>query len=530
MVGGRDALRAAAALAARAAEATRDARGRLAAAAQASAAAAADVRRAKTGGGGEENGGCGGNSTTTAQNAAAAALTTGRGSNKRRANARGDAGDAFVSPNPSSSDAFPSLPSSAVYSATAGANNMGLRHFSLKVCEKVESKGLTTYNEVADELVRDLKAEAAAVEAAAPEGPSPGPSQGSGGAAAAAAGAADVPWEALATSLPAPAGGRGRYSCGSTAEADAGAGVRPIRRQVLGKQNTFDEKNIRRRVYDALNVLMAMDIITKEKKEILWRGLPLPGGAALASAAATAARGNGAPGGGAGATAEDAAAAASGASGAGLSAAAGLSTAARLAKLRAERDRLRAAADRGAAFVDELSRQATAFVNLIARNADAPAPLLRAAAAKAAAEAAEVAARAEGAGAAAGGEATAAAAPPPALSLPTPLPLPFILIAVRPDAAVEVQIAEDNSAAAFDFHDAPFRITGAEEVRDVLKEREREKNERDEKLKKPHSFSNSFRNRPPLPKKKNRCSTRWASTRRAKGSPRPRPWRRRPRP
>lgn len=28
----------------------------------------------------------------------------------------------------------------------------------------------------------------------------------------------------------------------------------------------FDEKNIRRRVYDALNVLMAMNIIAKEKK------------------------------------------------------------------------------------------------------------------------------------------------------------------------------------------------------------------------------------------------------------------------
>lgn len=33
-------------------------------------------------------------------------------------------------------------------------------------------------------------------------------------------------------------------------------------------------KNIRRRVYDALNVLMAMNIITKEKKEIRWVGLP----------------------------------------------------------------------------------------------------------------------------------------------------------------------------------------------------------------------------------------------------------------
>lgn len=39
-------------------------------------------------------------------------------------------------------------------------------------------------------------------------------------------------------------------------------------------QQQYDEKNIRRRVYDALNVLMAMDIISKEKKEIRWKGLP----------------------------------------------------------------------------------------------------------------------------------------------------------------------------------------------------------------------------------------------------------------
>ena len=36
----------------------------------------------------------------------------------------------------------------------------------------------------------------------------------------------------------------------------------------------YDEKNIRRRVYDALNVLMAMDIIIKDKKDISWKGLP----------------------------------------------------------------------------------------------------------------------------------------------------------------------------------------------------------------------------------------------------------------
>jgi len=37
---------------------------------------------------------------------------------------------------------------------------------------------------------------------------------------------------------------------------------------------SYDEKNIRRRVYDALNVLLAMDMIAKDKKEIRWIGLP----------------------------------------------------------------------------------------------------------------------------------------------------------------------------------------------------------------------------------------------------------------
>ena len=34
--------------------------------------------------------------------------------------------------------------------------NKGLRHFSWKVCEKVRQKQSTTYNEVADELVKEL--------------------------------------------------------------------------------------------------------------------------------------------------------------------------------------------------------------------------------------------------------------------------------------------------------------------------------------------------------------------------------------
>jgi transcription factor Dp-1 len=74
----------------------------------------------------------------------------------------------------------------------------------MMVCQKVEEKGTTTYNEVADELVKKVIAE----------------------------------------------------------------------RRKEDPNGKFDEKNIRRRVYDALNVLMAMDIISKEKKEITWRGLP----------------------------------------------------------------------------------------------------------------------------------------------------------------------------------------------------------------------------------------------------------------
>lgn len=81
----------------------------------------------------------------------------------------------------------------------------GLRHFSVKVCRKVEEKGSTSYNEVADELVKELAME---------------------------------------------------------------------REFGTGKETHYDDKNIRRRVYDALNVLMAIDIISKDRKEIKWKGLP----------------------------------------------------------------------------------------------------------------------------------------------------------------------------------------------------------------------------------------------------------------
>jgi transcription factor Dp-1 len=111
-------------------------------------------------------------------------------------------------PIPGSAVSVPGSTPGGDVSGDKEKNGKGLRHFSMKVCEKVESKQTTTYNEVADELVAEFSK---------PDDPK---------------------------------------FCADQA---------------------YDEKNIRRRVYDALNVLMAMDIITKQKKEIMWKGLPATG-------------------------------------------------------------------------------------------------------------------------------------------------------------------------------------------------------------------------------------------------------------
>lgn len=92
--------------------------------------------------------------------------------------------------------------SSKTAATPAGADKKGLRSFSGQVCQKVRDKKTTTYNEVADELVKDFAM------------------------------------------------------------------------SELNEELKYDEKNIRRRVYDALNVLMALDIISKDKKSISWRGFP----------------------------------------------------------------------------------------------------------------------------------------------------------------------------------------------------------------------------------------------------------------
>ncbi|THD21983.1 Transcription factor Dp 1 [Fasciola hepatica] len=87
-----------------------------------------------------------------------------------------------------------------------GLKTNGLRRYARCVCNKVKEKGVTSYSEVADELVHEYAAE------------------------------------------------------------------HPM---IPSEQLHYIQKNIRRRVYDALNVLMALNVLQKEKKEIRWVGLPV---------------------------------------------------------------------------------------------------------------------------------------------------------------------------------------------------------------------------------------------------------------
>mmetsp|Transcript_3174 Transcript_3174/g.7290 ORF Transcript_3174/g.7290 Transcript_3174/m.7290 type:complete len:310 (+) Transcript_3174:90-1019(+) len=131
-----------------------------------------------------------------------------------------------TSPPPSTARA--GTPSGTVETPTKA--NKGLRHFSMRVCKKVEEKGTTSYNEVADELVTEFIEQRRA--------------------------------EIIA------AGGDPNVELPPTPK------TKKSGKKTAGRDKGYDEKNIRRRVYDALNVLMAMDIISKEKKQITWKGLP----------------------------------------------------------------------------------------------------------------------------------------------------------------------------------------------------------------------------------------------------------------
>jgi transcription factor Dp-1 len=133
------------------------------------------------------------------------------------------------------STTFPVAP---VSSSSSDKGYKGLRHFSMMVCKKVEEKGTTTYNEVADELVKAVMDDRRR----------------------------SAHTTSIAETVPRAPGA----DTESAEKKSAAANVAPP----PSADDKMDEKNIRRRVYDALNVLMAMDIIVKDKKEISWKGLP----------------------------------------------------------------------------------------------------------------------------------------------------------------------------------------------------------------------------------------------------------------
>jgi transcription factor Dp-1/transcription factor Dp-2 len=60
----------------------------------------------------------------------------------------------------------------------------------------------------------------------------------------------------------------------------------------LPNVQNYEEKNIRRRVYDALNVLMAMGIIEKEQDHVTFRWKGVPSGIETVATLEVQSRGN----------------------------------------------------------------------------------------------------------------------------------------------------------------------------------------------------------------------------------------------
>lgn len=263
------------------------------------------------------------------------------------------------------------------------STSRGLRHFSMKVCEKVEEKGTTTYNEVADELVRELQlAEEALDRAAEARGEVPAARRRKGGG--------------NRNGKPRPPGS-------------------------ARDQKSHDHKNIRRRVYDALNVLMAMDIITKDKKEITWRGLPGSGGGDGDGAAA--------PGSGR----------------ADRPAHCGRSRRQRVQRLREDRARRDAAVRAKRECLRELLTQNVCFRNLLRRN-----------------HAREMERRRESADVVARSAADAGAAPPPAAPAPR-IPLPFLVVSTDSRAVIQCDMDAARTSVSFDFS-LPFEVNDDNEI------------------------------------------------------------------
>ena len=108
------------------------------------------------------------------------------------------------------------------------AGSLSLKNFSKAVWQKVLARRTTDYASVADEMLHEITSEA----------------------------------EAVARDRAAAAMAEGR--------------AQEARAIMQAAGNQYEERNVRRRVYDALNVLMAAGIISKDRhnRTIAWKGLP----------------------------------------------------------------------------------------------------------------------------------------------------------------------------------------------------------------------------------------------------------------
>ncbi|KCV72215.1 hypothetical protein H696_01615 [Fonticula alba] len=212
------------------------------------------------------------------------------GSSFTSSNARDSADERGPNAPPGGSAPSGSGPSGSGSGAGVGGSGTGpdnaksLRQLSIRVLQKIEEKRVTTYREVADELVLEFAALEAGLDEStdgslgsfsrpltAPGGFHGSSDAGDSSVPASPAGSDMLPdtpddqgHHALDSSLAGPNGGPPSSSSALVPAEGPRRG---------GRKHPTAQKNIRRRVYDAINVLAALGILSKgPSKKIRWIG------------------------------------------------------------------------------------------------------------------------------------------------------------------------------------------------------------------------------------------------------------------
>ena len=178
----------------------------------------------------------------------------------------------------------------------------GLKSFAMKVCEKVKERGTTTYDDVSDALVADVLAEREKEGIPLSLGSNrkkvnkkkeekdgnenEGILEGDGLSSPKRRNKVEVKEETNDDDDKDDDGGKVKQQqkkkTPSKSEATTTTTTTPQgtkeKKKSKRANETVDEKNIRRRVYDALNVLIAINVVSRDKNEdkkktITWRGI-----------------------------------------------------------------------------------------------------------------------------------------------------------------------------------------------------------------------------------------------------------------